>query len=219
MDNKLITFSDFIDLEKKKNYFITLLKKVKESYENNEIFPSQNNLFNSIKFCKFPNLKVVILGQDPYHTPNMADGLAFSTQNKILPPSLKNIFKELENCFSCKKNDGNLKNWAKQGVLLHNIVLTVEKGKPNSHSDLGWQEFTKNLLNFIVKNKKNVVFLLLGKHAYEMCKNIDFSNQKVFSLSHPSPFSAHISFLGSKVFVDINKFLKSKLIEPIDWCL
>lgn len=219
MNNKLVSFSDFINLEKTKPYFLDLLAKVNELYKNGEVFPSKSDLFNSLKFCKFENLKVVILGQDPYHTPKMADGLAFSTQNKILPPSLKNIFKELDSCFSCKKSDGDLKEWAKQGVFLHNIVLTVEKGKPNSHSNLGWQDFTKNLLNFIVENKKNVVFLLLGKNAFEMCKNIDLSNQKVFALSHPSPYSAHISFLGSKIFIEINEFLKSQLIKPINWCL
>lgn len=215
-----MNFASFLKQEKEKDYFKNIMKQLNFEYKNYQIFPKKEELFKSIQLCDFDNLKVVIIGQDPYHGVDQADGLAFSTKNKILPPSLKNIFKEISRDYpSFSKQNGNLENWAKQGVLLQNVVLSVRQSQPTSHYFLNWEQFSLNLLNFICDNKEKIVFLLLGKKAQEIASKLDLSKQKVFRLSHPSPFSNKISFENSHIFKQINEYLISINKQIIDWTL
>ena len=165
-------------------------------------------------------VKVIILGQDPYHGPDQAHGLSFSVKKNIpFPPSLKNIIKELENDIGVKfqQNDGNLSKWAKQGVFLLNTTLTVEKSKPLSHSKIGWELFTDKVIELLSEKKQNLVFILWGKHAQAKNQLIDNSKHLVISSTHPSPLSAHRGFFGSKPFSQTNNFLLSKNIKEINW--
>lgn len=215
-----LSFESFFRSETKKTYFHELMKKLEIEYKNYQVFPKKGDLFNAIKITDFDNLKIVIIGQDPYHQEGQADGLAFSTKAKILPPSLKNLFEEIKNSYpDFSKKDGNLKNWAKQGVLLLNIVLSVRKSSPNSHANIGWEIFSHNLIKFIVENKVDIIFLLLGQKAKTSVENVNFEKQKVFFYSHPSPFSFAKSLKHSDVFKKINIFLKQKNQSEINWNL
>ncbi|WP_215739843.1 uracil-DNA glycosylase [Mesomycoplasma hyorhinis] len=217
-NNKLVDFASFLKQEQDKEYFKNINKQLNLEYKNYQIYPQKEDLFKSIKLCDFNNLKVVIVGQDPYHGANQADGLTFSTKNKILPPSLKNIFKEIKKDYpSFNKQDGNLENWAKQGILLQNVVLSVRESQPSSHYFLNWDIFSLNLFKFICQHKKDIVFILLGKKAQSIAEQLDLSKQKVFNLSHPSPFSYRISFENSQIFKKINIFLLSINKEVINW--
>lgn len=219
MESKL-SFESFFYNESKKAYFQKLMEKLDEEYEKYQVFPNKKALFRAIELTNFATLKIVIIGQDPYHRKGQADGLAFSTRTKILPPSLRNLFLEIKNAYpNFSKENGNLENWAKQGVLLLNHVLTVRKSSPNSHKNIGWEVFSSNLINFIVKNKVDIVFLLLGKKAKLAVKNINLEKQKVFAYSHPSPFSFAKSLKNSMVFRKINDFLKEKKRLEINWNL
>ncbi|MBG0730585.1 uracil-DNA glycosylase [Mycoplasma sp. 'Moose RK'] len=213
-----IDFKYFMEKEIKKPYFQLLKQKLEQEYKNFQVFPEKKDLFRAIKLTKFEDLKLVILGQDPYHQDGQADGLAFSTRSKKLPPSLLNLFSEIKNSYpNFTKTDGDLQNWAKQGVLLLNTVLSVRKSQPNSHENIGWKIFSNNLINFIVENKTDVVFLLLGQKAKSTVENINLENQKVFIYSHPSPFSFANSLKNSGVFRKINEFLRSKSQTEINW--
>ena len=191
-----------------------------EYSKNKIIYPSKSLIFNAFNLCDFEEVKVIILGQDPYHGPDQAHGLSFSVKKNIpFPPSLKNIIKELENDIGVKfqQNDGNLSKWAKQGVFLLNTTLTVEKSKPLSHSKIGWELFTDKVIELLSEKKQNLVFILWGKHAQAKNQLIDNSKHLVISSTHPSPLSAHRGFFGSKPFSQTNKFLLSNNIKEINW--
>ena len=205
--------------EYKKEYFENLINFIKEEYKNKIIYPKQNEVFNAFRYTDFNNVKVVIIGQDPYHGPKQAEGLSFSVSNEVLkPPSLQNIFKELESDLKIHFPEANsLKPWAKQGVLLLNSVLTVEEHKPTSHKDKGWEIFTDNIIRVINKKETPVVFILWGAYARKKKELINNPIHLVIESAHPSPFSARNGFFGSKPFSKTNNFLKSKGIKEIDW--
>ena len=205
--------------EYNEQYFKDLIEFIKKEYKTKVIYPKQNEVFNAFRYTDFDNVKVVILGQDPYHGPNQAEGLSFSVSNEVLkPPSLKNIFKELENDLGIPFPEHNsLKPWAKQGVLLLNAVLTVEEHKPTSHKDKGWEKFTDNIIREINKRSTPTVFILWG--AYARAKKTLITNPKhyIIESAHPSPFSARNGFFGSKPFSKTNEFLRKNNIKEIDW--
>ena len=202
-----------------KEYFKNLIDFIKQEYKNKTIYPKQNEVFNAFRYTDFDNVKVVILGQDPYHGPNQAEGLSFSVSNEVLkPPSLKNIFKELESDLGIPfPKDNSLKPWAKQGVLLLNAVLTVEEHKPTSHKDKGWEIFTDNVIKTLNKREKPVVFILWGAYARAKKEYITNPKHYIIESAHPSPFSARNGFFGSKPFSKTNEFLKKNNIKEIDW--
>ena len=204
-----------------KKYWIELSSKVKNSYKNKIIYPKPHLMFNAFNSTHLNKVKVVIIGQDPYHGQGQANGLSFSVNDGIpIPPSLLNIFKELESDLSIPlPNSGNLQSWANQGVLLLNTILTVEKDNANSHKDLGWEIFTKKAIEIASSQLENIVFILWGKQAQSIEDVIDTSKHYIIASVHPSPLSAHRGFFGSKPFSKTNKFLKSKNINPIDWKL
>ena len=205
--------------EYKKEYFTKQMDFVKQEYKEKTIYPKQNEVFNAFRYTDFNDLKVVILGQDPYHGPNQAEGLSFSVSNSVLkPPSLKNIFKELESDLGIPFPEANsLKPWAKQGVLLLNAVLTVEEHKPTSHKDKGWETFTDDVIKIINQKEEPVVFILWGAYARNKKALITNPNHYIIESAHPSPFSARNGFFGSKPFSKTNEFLKSKGLKEIDW--
>lgn len=213
------SWDTFLQEEYKKEYFKKLMDFVKEEYKTKTIYPKQNEVFNAFRYTDFENLKVVILGQDPYHGPNQAEGLSFSVSNEVLkPPSLKNIFKELESDLGIPFPEANsLKPWAKEGVLLLNAVLTVQEHTPTSHKDKGWETFTDNVIRIINEKQEPVVFILWGSYARNKKSLITNTMHYVIESPHPSPFSAYNGFFGSKPFSKTNEFLKSKGLKEIDW--
>ena len=212
-------WDEILKEEYNKEYFKNLIDFIKKEYKNKTIYPKQNEVFNAFRYTDFDDIKVVILGQDPYHGPNQAEGLSFSVSNEVLkPPSLKNIFKELESDLQIPFPESNsLKPWAKQGVLLLNAVLTVEEHKPTSHKEKGWEQFTDNVIKEINKREKPVVFILWGAYARAKKTLITNPNHYVIESAHPSPFSARNGFFGSRPFSKTNKFLKEHKIPEIDW--
>ena len=205
--------------EFEKEYFKELMKFVSQEYKNKTIYPKQSDVFNAFRYTDFDNVKVVILGQDPYHGPNQAEGLSFSVRNDVLkPPSLKNIFKELESDLKIPFPEHNsLKPWAKEGVLLLNAVLTVEEHNPTSHKNHGWETFTDDIIKIINNKKTPVVFILWGSYARNKKSLITNPIHYVIESPHPSPFSAYSGFFGSKPFSKTNNFLKSKGLKEINW--
>ena len=192
-----------------------------EKKNNKIIYPPGSKIFNALNLTPFTSVKVIILGQDPYHGQNQANGLSFSVEigNKI-PPSLQNIFKELNSDLNILPSQhGDLSNWAKQGVLLLNTILTVESSKPSSHSNKGWEIFTDKILHSLSYLKENLVFILWGKKAQEKISLIDESKHKILISPHPSPYSANNGFFGSQPFSKTNFFLESKNIDKINWKL
>ena len=192
-----------------------------EKKKNKIIYPPGSKIFNALNLTPFTSVKVIILGQDPYHGQNQANGLSFSVEigNKI-PPSLQNIFKELNSDLNILPSQhGDLSNWAKQGVLLLNTILTVESSKPSSHSNKGWEIFTDKILHSLSSLKENLVFILWGKKAQEKISLIDESKHKILKSPHPSPYSANNGFFGSQPFSKTNFFLESKNIDKINWKL
>jgi uracil-DNA glycosylase len=188
---------------------------------NKEIYPPINQVYRALELTPIEKVKVVILGQDPYHGENEANGLAFSVNKDIrIPPSLRNIYKELKDdlCIEIPEH-GDLTNWAKEGVLLLNSVLTVEKDKPASHRNLGWEQYTDSIIKEISDSKEHVVFILWGKYAQGKIPLIDQTKHLVISSPHPSPFSARKGFFGSKPFSRTNEYLRLNHIEPIDWSI
>ena len=205
-----------------KEYYLKLRRFLKSEYANHVIYPDMYDIFNALKHTSYSDVKVVIIGQDPYHGPNQAHGLAFSVQKGIMPPpSLVNIYKEIENEYgvTMPKNYGCLTKWAKQGVLLLNTTLTVRAHNANSHKDAGWQIFTDNVIKKMNERQKPVVFLLWGSHAIAKRKFIDETRHLVLTSPHPSPLSAYRGFFGCNHFIDANRFLAAKGMDPIDWTI
>ena len=207
--------------EYKKEYFIELMNFVKDEYEKKTIYPKKNEVFNAFRYTDFDNVKVVILGQDPYHGPNQAEGLSFSVSNEVLkPPSLQNIFKELESDLGIHFPKSNsLKPWAKQCVLLLNAVLTVEEHKPTSHKGRGWETFTDDVIKILNEKEEPLVFILWGAYARSKKELITNPKHLIIESAHPSPFSARNGFFGSKPFSRTNAFLKSNGLKEIDWTI
>lgn len=185
------------------------------------IYPHSDLIFNAFNLTPFDEVKVVIIGQDPYHGPHQAHGLCFSVLPGVkVPPSLKNIYKELQSDLNIKPiNHGCLESWAKQGVLLLNAVLTVEEGKPASHQGKGWEQFTDHIIQLLNEREKPVIFVLWGKYAEGKARLINQDRHSILKSAHPSPFSAHQGFLGNKHFSTINKILQSRGVTPINWQL
>ena len=208
-----------LDDEFQKPYFKELSETVRKAYLSDTVFPPPKLVFNAFEHCHFNNVKVVILGQDPYHGEGQAHGLSFSVQDGVrVPPSLQNIYKEIKDDIGTNvPESGNLERWAKQGVLLLNATLTVQKGTPGSHQGLGWEIFTNAVIQKISNEQKNVVFLLWGKYAQEKGKNIDTNKHLVLTAPHPSPFSAHTGFFGCKHFSQTNAYLTKHNKVPIVW--
>ena len=213
------TWDNLLKEEINKDYFKTLIDFINEEYKKTTIYPKKTEVFNAFKYTDYNNVKVVILGQDPYHGPNQAEGLSFSVSDEVIkPPSLKNIFKELESDLKIPFPEHNsLKPWAKEGVLLLNAVLTVEEHKPASHANKGWEIFTDEIIKIINKKDEPVVFILWGNYAREKKKYITNKVHYIIESPHPSPFSARNGFFGSKPFSKTNEFLKSKGIKEINW--
>ncbi|OCL84318.1 Uracil-DNA glycosylase [Arcobacter porcinus] len=214
------SWEDIINLEKKKDYYKKLKIEIEERYKNFIVFPEKENIFKAFTLTKLDNLKIVILGQDPYHGYGQAQGLAFSTPKDIKnPPSMQNILKEIENDLGRKSfcQDGDLTSWAKQGVLLLNTVLTVEQGKAGSHQKLGWEIFTDNIIKYINENCKDIVFILWGAPAIKKSSLINKDKHHILTSVHPSPLSAYRGFFGSKHFSKTNEILRKINKEPINW--
>lgn len=205
--------------EFQEEYFVTLTGQIREAYLARTVFPPHKLALNAFEHCHFNDVKVVILGQDPYHGDGQAHGLSFSVPEGVRsPPSLQNIYKEIQSDIGTPiPESGNLERWADQGVLLLNSTLTVEQGNPGSHQGLGWECFTDAVVQKISDEKEHVVFLLWGKHAQEKGKNIDAKKHLVLQAPHPSPFSAHTGFLGCKHFSQTNDYLKANNLKEIMW--
>lgn len=202
------------------DYMKKLKKFLQTEYESGKIiYPEAKKYFNALDLVDLKNVKVVILGQDPYHGPGQAHGLSFSVPEGVrLPPSLQNIFKELKTDLGKEiPKSGNLERWAKQGVLLLNSVLTVEDGKPAAHQKKGWEQFTDKIIEAVDRECEHVVFILWGAYAQKKGSIVDRSKHLVLESVHPSPLSSHRGFFGSKPFSQSNKWLKAKGLEPIDW--
>tara|TARA_B100000131_G_scaffold81053_1_gene77921 strand:+ start:533 stop:1210 length:678 start_codon:yes stop_codon:yes gene_type:complete len=211
----------FIKSEFDKEYMKNIKKSILNYKESGKIiYPKNNEIFNAINLTDFEKTKVIILGQDPYHGPGQAHGLSFSVKDGIKPPpSLINIFKEIESDLSInvEKGNGNLTRWAKQGVLLLNSLLTVEKGKPLSHKEIGWETLTDKIIEVLNQNKRGLVFILWGSHARSKKYLISQNKNLIIESSHPSPLSAHRGFIGSKPFSRTNKYLVKNNMNPINW--
>jgi uracil-DNA glycosylase len=190
-----------------------------QTSKNIKIFPAKDKIFKAFELSNFADTKVIILGQDPYHNEGQAHGLSFSVPDGVkIPPSLVNIYKELELDLNIKPNaSGNLKRWAKQGVLLLNSALTVEKNSPGSHAKTPWVDFTELVIALLSNNKQNLVFLLWGVNAQQKAQLIDSNKHLILTTSHPSPFSAYKGFFGSKHFSKTNEYLKTHKLQQINW--
>lgn len=202
-------------------YFQTLEEKLSLAYKDKTIYPPKENIFTALNLTPFENLKIVILGQDPYHGPNQAHGLSFSVQKGIkIPPSLVNIYKELESDLKITPpTHGFLESWANEGVLLLNNQLTVEAGKPMSHKDIGWAKFTDKIIEIIDREKENIVFILWGAPAQKKASFVNPKKHLLLKSVHPSPLSSYRGFFGSRPFSQTNEYLISKGITPIDWTI
>lgn len=205
--------------EFKKPYYKNLYESVKKEYSSHVVYPPADDIFNAFDFTPLSEVKVVIIGQDPYHEPGQAHGLCFSVKPGIkTPPSLVNIYKELNDDLGCYiPNNGYLEKWARQGVLMLNNVLTVRAHEANSHKDLGWEQFTDAAIDVLNKQDRPIVFLLWGSPAAKKCAKLNNPNHLILKAPHPSPLSAYRGFFGCKHFSKANEFLKSKGLSPIDW--
>lgn len=205
--------------EFEKEYFHDLVKFLKIEYLNKTIYPKGKNIFKAFEFTPPQDVKVVILGQDPYHGVGQAHGLSFSVPEGIaIPPSLRNIYKEIKDDLNKEiPTTGNLENWAKQGVLLLNATLTVEASKAGSHQNKGWETFTDAVIKQLSENYKNIVFMLWGNYAKNKGQIISNENHLILQAAHPSPFAAHRGFFGCKHFSKANDYLKTQNKSPIEW--
>ena len=212
-------WNELLKDEFSKDYYLSLREFLKNEYTTKIIYPDKYDIFNALHYTSYKDVKVVILGQDPYHGPNQAHGLSFSVSPGVkIPPSLLNIYKELNSDLGCyNPNNGYLKKWADQGVLLLNTSLTVRAGEANSHKNKGWEIFTDKIISLINEKTDPVVFLLWGNNAINKKKLITNKQHLILSSAHPSPLSASRGFFGSKPFSKINKFLVSVNKAPIDW--
>ncbi|MDO4485708.1 MAG: uracil-DNA glycosylase [Bacillota bacterium] len=202
-----------------KEYYLKLREFLKSEYGTRIIYPDMYHIFNALKFTAYEDVKAVILGQDPYHQPGQAHGLCFSVQKGVqIPPSLVNIYKELESDLGIKApSHGNLESWAKNGVLLLNTVLTVRQNQANSHKGKGWEIFTDRVIELLNQRQQPMVFILWGNNAKAKEKLITNPNHLIIKSAHPSPLSAHYGFWGGRYFSRTNEFLESTGQEPIDW--
>ncbi|MDR7635145.1 uracil-DNA glycosylase [Riemerella anatipestifer] len=213
-----MTWTEVLAPIKNSSYFKNLWQKVKQEYHQYKCFPPKEQIFRAIELTPFEEVKVVILGQDPYHNDFQANGLCFSVSDQVpAPPSLRNIFKELQDDLGIIKTSNKLDSWAKQGVLLLNATLTVKAHEANSHKDLGWETFTDFIIKEISDKKENIVFVLWGSFAQKKAQFTDAHKHYIIKTAHPSPLSAHRGFLGSKPFSKINNYLLSKNKEEIKW--
>lgn len=221
------SWQEYFSSQFSQSYMQNLLAFVEQEYTQEKIYPPHDQVWSAFKLTSLTNVRVVIMGQDPYHGANQANGLAFSVQDNIkIPPSLKNIFKELNRDLGFEIPDsGNLQTWAEQGVLLLNSCLTVREGLPASHSKQGWEQFTQGCIDFINNHKENVVFLAWGRFAHDVCSKVDKQKHCVIKTSHPSPLGAtkqgkeFDAFLGSGCFSKANEYLFQKKLSTIDWRL
>jgi len=212
-------FKDIIERESNEEYYKSLHEFVDNEYKVKTIFPERKNIFSALKNTPYENVKIVILGQDPYHGTGEAHGMAFSVCPGVkTPPSLQNIYKELNQELDCYiPNNGYLMKWSKQGVLLLNSVLTVQKDTPASHKGRGWEQFTDKIIEEINKKEEPVVFMLWGSFAKSKACLVTNPKHLILTAAHPSPFSARNGFFGCNHFTKANDFLNSKGIESIDW--
>ncbi len=212
-------WQNLLDDEFERDYYLKLRKFLINEYRTKTIYPNMYDIFNAIHYAEFKGVKVVILGQDPYHGPNQAHGLSFSVKPEVpTPPSLMNIYKELNSDLGCYvPNNGYLKKWADQGVMLLNTVLTVRAGQANSHKNIGWEHFTDKIIHSLNNRAEPIVFILWGRNAQSKLNIIKNSRHYIIKSVHPSPLSAHRGFFGSKPFSKANNFLISIGKEPIDW--
>lgn len=208
----------FLADELKKPYFEALGVFVKDAYKRKIVYPKYSDIFNALRYTDYDDVSVVILGQDPYHGENEAHGLAFSVMDNVTrPPSLNNIFKELESDLGVKKQGNNLESWARQGVLLLNSIMTVEKDHPLSHKNKGWEIFTDKIIFLLNEREKPIVFVLWGSYARSKKELITNKRHYIIESVHPSPLSANRGFFGSKPFSKINNFLEKNNMEKIKW--
>lgn len=208
-----------LNSEFKKPYYKNLYEKVKQEYQTRAIYPDANDIFNAFDFTPLSKVKAVILGQDPYHGPGQAHGLCFSVKPDVeIPPSLVNIYQELHDDLGCYiPNNGYLKKWSDQGVMLLNTVLTVRAHQANSHRGIGWEEFTDAAIRILNEQQRPMVFILWGRPAQMKKPMLTNSQHLILEAPHPSPLSAYRGFFGSKPFSKTNEYLQSNGIEPIDW--
>ena len=213
-----MVWQDFLRKEIKEPYYQRLMAIVKQEYQTTICHPDYQDIWNAFKMTDLENVKVVILGQDPYHNYHQAHGLSFSVLCAQLPPSLVNIYQEMENDLGVKvRQDGNLSYLAKQGVLLLNTILTVRHGMPLSHKGIGWEILTDKVIQLLNQQNRPIVFVLWGKNAKEKQSMITNSQHLIITSSHPSPLSANYGFFGSRPFSRINHFLIEHQISPIQW--
>ena len=204
--------------EMNKEYFLNIINFINQERTKKTIYPTNEDLFSAFRLTEFDKIKVVIIGQDPYHGENEAMGLCFSVRKGIaMPPSLRNIFKELEDDLGIKRTNTDLTDWANQGIFLLNTVLTVEKDKANSHKDIGWQEFTDFVIKEINDKKDNVIFVLWGGQAQKKKSLITNKSHYIIESAHPSPLSVYRGFYGSKPFSKINNYLRENGIKEIEF--
>lgn len=213
------TWDDILKEEFETEYYKKIREFLKYEYSHYKIYPEMNDIFNSLRYADYENVKVVIIGQDPYHEEGQAHGLSFSVKPGIaIPPSLQNIYKELRDDLGCYiPNNGYLESWAKQGVLLLNNVLTVREHQANSHKTCGWETFTDSIIKALNKREKPVIFLFWGSCAKQKENYITNKNHYILKAPHPSPLSAYRGFFGCKHFSKVNDILKQNNEEPIDW--
>ena len=213
------SWKNILQSEFKKDSFKSLTKFIKSEYQNHQCYPDAKNIFAAFNLCNYLELKVVIIGQDPYHGEGQANGLCFSVSDGIShPPSLKNIIKELKSDIGHVESDnGNFTTWAKQGVLLLNATLTVRENNPGSHQNMGWEKFTDGVIKQISEDKEQIIFLLWGKFAEQKQILIDETKHFVLKAAHPSPFSVDKGFFGCKHFSKTNELLAKQGLQVIDW--
>jgi len=213
------SWKKYLEAEFEKPYFKQLERFVDNEYQEHEIYPPQELIFRAFNSCSFNQIKVVILGQDPYHGPKQANGLAFSVNDEMkFPPSLRNIYKEMNQDLNIPiSSKGNLEDWAKQGVLLINATLTVRANEAGSHQKKGWEEFTDAAIKALSEQREQLVFILWGSYAQKKGSQIDSTKHHIIKSAHPSPLSAHRGFFGSKPFSQTNKYLREQGLEPINW--
>lgn len=220
MDVKIeASWKQVLNNEFEKKYFIKLTEFVKNEYTTKTIYPPKSQIFSAFDYTSFDDVKVVIIGQDPYHGEGQANGLSFSVADGVkIPPSLRNIYKELKTDLGIiESTSGNLEAWAKQGVLLLNATLTVEAANAGSHQNKGWEDFTDAVIKLLSEEKENLVFVLWGSYAQKKGKKINREKHFVIESAHPSPLSVYRGFWDSKPFSKTNEYLKSKNVQEIDW--
>lgn len=212
-------WNEALEAEFKKEYFKELIKFVEHEYKNHKVYPPKEDVFNAFNLTPLGQVKVVVIGQDPYHNEGQSHGLCFSVKpGTRIPPSLRNILKELEDDLGfVAPNNGYLEKWAKQGVLLLNNVFTVRANEPNSHRKRGWEEFTDSVIRVLNKEDRPIVFILWGGPARENKKILDNDQHLIIESPHPSPLSSYRGFFGTKPFSRTNEFLIDMGLEPIDW--